>query len=69
MNIPNQITESITSPASTVPVIAVVGAANWLSYLPEAVNLLTATYLIVLIGHKLYVWRKEWKSKTIIKDE
>lgn len=63
-----QITESVTSPSSTLPVVTLVGAANWLSSLPEIINILTAVYLVLLVSHKLYVFYREWKTKTLIKD-
>ena len=63
--ISNQITESITAPASTVPVLAVVGATNWISSLPEVINFLTILYLFLLIVHKGYIFYREWKTKDI----
>lgn len=63
------ITENITSPASAIPVATTVGIANWLGSLPEIINILTALYLIVLISHKVYVWIKEYRTKTLAEDK
>jgi hypothetical protein len=69
MSVTQQITVTITSPASAVPAVTVVGVGNWLGVLPEIINILTAVYLLLLISHKAYVFMKEWKTKKIIKDE
>ena len=68
MSITTQITETITSPASAVPVSGLVATGNFLASLPEIVNILTIVYVSLLIIHKSWKMYADWKDKTILKD-
>lgn len=66
----NIISDVAASPPVGASVAVGVSAANFLAFLPPLINILTATYLILLVGHKLWVWYKDWKlSKQGIKPE
>jgi len=58
-----------SSPSIAVPATGVISVANLMAWIPVAVNVLTLLYLAVLIGHKLWVWYKEYKGKQAIVDE
>lgn len=68
-DIVNKITESVTSPSSSVPIVGAVGTLNIFASLPEIINILTIVYLFLLCLHKGYVVYQEWKQKKIIKDD
>jgi len=57
-----------SSPAVAIPTTGVVSVANLMAWIPLAVNVLTLLYLAILIGHKLWVWYKEYKGKQVIQD-
>jgi len=58
-----------SSPAIAIPATGVVSVANLLAWVPVAVNVLTLLYLAILIGHKAWVWYREYKGKQAIVDE
>jgi len=62
------ISDLASSPAVAIPATGVVSVANLLAWVPIAVNVLTLLYLAILIGHKLWVWYKEYKGKQVIQD-
>ena len=62
------ISDLASSPAVAIPATGVVSVANLLAWVPIAVNVLTLLYLAILIGHKLWVWYKEYKGKQVIVD-
>lgn len=63
------ITDVASSPLVATPIAVGVSTANIIALLPIAINVLTFAYLAVLLGHKLWVWYREWKGKQTIKDE
>lgn len=65
----NNITDFAASPVVAVPTTVMISAANILSFLPIFINIATALYLTMLVGHKAWVWYREWKGKQAIKDE
>lgn len=65
----NIITDFAASPVVAVPTTIMVSAANILSFLPIFINVATVVYLLMLIGHKGWVWYRELKGKQQIKDE
>lgn len=56
------ITDAAASPAVAVPIAAGVSVGNILAFLPIAINVLTVLYLMMLVGHKVWVWYKEYKA-------
>jgi hypothetical protein len=62
------ITDAAASPSVAVPIAAGVSVGNFLAFLPIAINALTFLYLLMLVGHKGWIWYKEWKGKQQIKD-
>jgi hypothetical protein len=65
----NNITDFAASPVVAVPTTIMVSAANILSFLPIFINIATAVYLTMLVGHKAWVWYREWKGKQAIVDK
>jgi hypothetical protein len=63
------ITDIAASPAVAVPIAAGVTGANLIAMLPIFINVATALYISMLIGHKAWVWYREWKGKQQLKDE
>lgn len=63
------ITDIASSPAVAVPIIGSVTGINLITLLPIFINVATALYLSMLIGHKAWVWYREWKGKQQIQDE
>lgn len=64
----NTITDVASSPIVAVPATIMVSAANILSILPILINVGTFLYISMLIGHKAWVWYREWKGKQKIID-
>jgi hypothetical protein len=65
----NSITDFAASPVVAVPTTLMVSAANILAFLPLLINVLTALYLIMLVGHKVWVWYREYRGKQQIIDK
>jgi hypothetical protein len=63
------ITDIAASPSVAVPIAAGVTGANLIAMLPIFINVATALYLSMLIGHKAWVWYREWKGKQQIQDK
>lgn len=57
----NIITDVASSPAVAAPIALTISAANILAILPTVINVLTVLYLLLLVGHKCYVWYKDSK--------
>lgn len=65
----SNITDFASSPVVAVPTTILASAANILSFIPILINIGTLIYISLLIGHKLWVWYREYKGKQAIKDE
>ena len=63
------ITDMASSPQVAAPITVGVTGANLLAALPLFINVATALYLVLLIGHKLWVWYREWKGKQQVQDK
>jgi hypothetical protein len=63
------ITDVASNPAVAVPIAAGVSGANLIALIPIFINVATALYISMLIGHKAWVWYREWKGKQQIQDE
>lgn len=57
----NIISDVASSPAVAAPIAIGISAANVLAILPMVINILTVLYLLLLVGHKCYVWYKDSK--------
>lgn len=58
----NNITDMASAPQVAIPITSTVAVSNVLAILPDIVNILTAVYLVILIGAKLYSFWKERKN-------
>lgn len=56
------ITETVTSPTVSVPVGGITIAAGLVTTLPVIINLIVSVYFTLMVIHKLYQMRKEWKE-------
>ena len=63
------ITDIASSPIVAAPAVTSVVAANIVSLLPIFINVATAIYLVLLIGHKVWSWYKEYKGKQPIEED
>ena len=64
----DRVTESATSPSSSVPIVGAIGIGNWFSVLPEVINVLTILYITLLICHKGFVLYKDWRYRKTDKE-
>jgi hypothetical protein len=55
-------TEAATNPAVAVPVTTAGAIGNLLDALPHLVAAGWLIYIAVLISHKIWKWRQEWKK-------
>lgn len=55
--------ENATDPAVAVPVTTAGAVANLVDALPHLVAAGWLIYIVVLIAHKLWKWRHEWREK------
>ncbi len=58
----NQLTESATSPALTVPIGSATVVAGFVGSLPIIINIAVGIYFTLMVIHKIYQMRKEWKA-------
>lgn len=58
----NLISDVAASPVVAVPITSGVAVANIVAFIPIIINVLTVGYLSLLIGHKIWVWYKEYKA-------
>lgn len=63
------ITDIASSPSVAIPIAAGVSGVNLIALLPIFINVATALYISMLIGHKAWVWYREWKGKQQIEDK
>lgn len=63
------ITDVASSPIVATPIAVGVSGLNLITLLPILINVGTALYISMLIGHKAWVWYREWKGKQQVQDE
>ena len=58
----NYLTEHATSPAMAVPIGSATVVAGFVGSLPILINIAVGIYFILMVIHKIYQMRKEWKA-------
>lgn len=58
----NHLTESATSPSVAIPVGSATVVAGFVGSLPILINIAVGIYFILMVVHKVYQMRKEWKA-------
>jgi hypothetical protein len=58
----NYLTEHATSPSMAVPIGSATVVAGFVGSLPILINIVVAIYFVLMVAHKAYQMRKEWKA-------